>query len=328
MVNYNNLKKDYKDKLDDLTPEEAMSLLESLIKNFYDAYDVYDVEKMKVCHEEIEETMNILESNFSNIRNYVWNTKMYYETSLSQFKFRKSILRDSYHDLKQYIQLCDELESNLIILSSILSTYFFNYSNRDIDGIIGHLLVEHEMEDVCDAKIDEELWDKFGINYFLMGNLDNLIGKVRDNMLELMKIIEENYYSPNGSNEDLDDSISEIKNHVHDLIKDDFYRYQREKGIIDLELGWIDAYQIEYELNKAYGKLKKEIEELFEGNNGFIYLNRSYYALMLEDNPNLKFEDEVIYHPQYNIMETRFIPPEHRKDDKMWEKYYWWKSRT
>lgn len=328
MVTYNNLMKDYKEKLDDLTPEDVMSLLESLIKQIYDAYSVSDIENMNIYQKELDDAIDVLDGRFRNIKLFVWRTKVYYATSLHQYERRKSILRDSYHHLESFIHLYGDVESKYFHLCSILSTYYFNYSNGIIDEITGHLLVEHDIKDVCDKNIDEELWDNYGVNYFLMGNLDKLIGEIRDSILESMKMIEDRFYSPIDSPEILDDSISDVRNHIHELIEEDFYRYQREKGIIDIELGWIDVYQIEYDLNKAYGKLKKEIEKLFEGNNGFINLNRLYYELRLEDNPNLKFEDEVIFHPQYNIMETRFIPPEHRKDDKMWEKYYWWKSRT
>ena len=327
MVTYNNLVKEYKDKLDDLTPEDVMSILQSLIKQFYDAYDVYDIEKMEFYKRELDDAMRIFDGKFRNIGVYVWRTKLYYESSIHQYKLRKSILRDSFHNLESYIHLYGQVESKFLHLNSILRTYYYNYSNGEIDEIIGHLLVEHNMEEVCDKNIYEELWDNFGINYFLMGNLDNLIGEVRDEILETMKIIDERYYSPNDSPDVLEDSISDVRNHVHELIEEDFYRNQREKGIVDIELGWINVFQIEHELNNAYGFLKKEIEEMFEGDNGFNRINKFYHEMRLEDNPNLQWEDEEKWHPKYNIMETRFIPPEHLKDDKRWEKYYWWKNR-
>lgn len=327
MVTYNNLIKDYNEKLDDLSPDDAMSLLESLIKQLYDAYDVYDMEKMKRYTDELDDAVDVLDKKFRNIPLFVWRTKLFYEMSLHQFKLRKSNLRGSFQDVESYIHLYGQVESNFLHLNSILRTYYFNYSNGVIDEVTCHLLVEHEMEDVCDKNIDEELWDSYGVNYFLMGNLDTLIGDIRDNILETMKLIEDRYYSPNDSQEVLDDSISDIRNHVHELIEEDFYKYQREKGIIDIELGWIDLFQIEHQLNQAYGKLKKEIEEAFDGDNGFNHINHFYYDMRLEDNPNLKWEDDARWHPKYNIMETRFIPPESRKDDKMWEKYFWWKDR-
>ena len=327
MVTYNNLMKDYKEKLDDLTPEDVMSILESLIKQLYDAYSVFDFDKMNFYQAELDDAIDVFRGKFNNVDVFVWRTKVYYSTSLHQYEMRKSSLRYSFSYLESFIYLYGDVESKFLHLCSILSTYYFNYSNGIIDEITGHLLVEHDINEVCDDNIDEELWDNYGVNYFLMGNLDKLISEIRDSILETMKIIEEKFYSPNDSPEILEDAVSDIRSHIHELIEEDFYRYQRDKGIVDIELGWIDAYKIEHDLNKAYGKLKKEIEELFEGNNGFINLNRSYYEFRLEDNPNLKFEDDMIYHPQYNIMETTFIPPEHQKDEKKWEKYYWWKNR-
>ena len=328
MVTYNNLVKNYKEKLNDLTSEEVVSILDLLVKQLYEAYDVYNVEEMDKCHKELEEAMDIFESKFNNIRLYVWRTKLYYESSLHQLKLRKSLLSDSHHNLESYIHLYGQVESDFFHLNSILRTYYYNYSNREIDSITGHLLFEHNIGDVYDEKIYDELWDEFGVNYFLMGNLDNLIGDVRDSILNTMKIIEDRFYSPNDSQKELDDTISDIRNHVHELIEEDIYRYQREKGIVNIELGWITVHQIEHELNQAYGKLKKVIEEMFDGDNGFNSIHEFYREMRLEDNPNLQWEeDDEKEYPKYNIMESRFIPPESRKDDKMWEKYDWWKNR-
>ena len=327
MVTYNNVLKDYKNKLDELSPNDVMSILESLIKQLYEAYDVYDLEKMEIYKKELDDAMELFDGKFRNVGVYVWRTKLYYESSIHQYKFRKSILRDSYHGLESYIHLYGQVESSFLHLRSILSTYYFNFSNSVIDEVTGHLLVEHDMEDVCDKNIDEELWDAYGVNYFLMGNLDRLVGDIRDDILETMKIIDERHYSPDDSPEVLDDSISDVRERVHEIIESDFFRYQREKGLVDVELGWINVFQIEHELNQAYGKLKKEIEEMFEGDNGFNHIHRMYYEEGLKNNPNLKLEDEGKWHPKYNIMETRFIPPEHQKDEKRWEKYYWWKDR-
>lgn len=320
--------KDYKEKLDDLTPEEVMSILKSLIKQLYEAYEDYDLEKMEIYNSELDDAINLFDGKFNNVIVYVLRTKLFYESSLHQFKLRKSLLRDSYHSIISYIHLYGRVESDFLNLCSILRTYYFNYSNSEIDCITGHLLVEHNMEEVCDKKIDEELWDNYGVNYFLMGNLDKLIGDVRDDILETMKIIEKDYYSPNDSQEVLDDSISNVRNRVHDIIEDDSFRYQREKGLIDVELGWINVFQLEHELNQSYGKLKKKIEETFEGDNGFIHINQIYHEKRFEINSDIcSFEEDMEFYPNYNIMETRFIPPEHLKDEKMWEKYYDWKNR-
>ena len=327
MVTYNNVLKDYKEKLDDLSPKDVMAILESLIKQLYEAYEVYDLEKMEIYKKELDDAMEFFDGKFRNVGVYVWRTKLYYESSIHQYQLRKSLLRDGFHNLESFIHLYGQIESNFLHLCSILRMYYFNYSNGVIDEVTGHLLVEHDMEDVCDNNIGEELWDSYGVNYFLMGNLDNLVGEVRDAILETMKIIDERYYSPDDSPEVLDDSISDVRNRVHEIIESDSFRYQREKGIVDVELGWINVFQMEHELNNAYGKLKKEIEEMFEGDNGFNHINKFYYEMRLEDNPNLKLEDDEKWNPKYNIMETRFIPPEYRKDDKMWEKYHWWKSR-
>ena len=57
MVTYNNVLKDYKNKLDELSPNDVMSILESLIKQLYEAYDVYDLEKMEIYKKELDDAM-------------------------------------------------------------------------------------------------------------------------------------------------------------------------------------------------------------------------------------------------------------------------------
>ena len=329
MATYNNLLNEYKDKLDDLTPEDVKSLLESLVRKEIEAYKVYDFDKMKLCTKEINDAMDLLDNRFNNIRLFVSRRRCYYESSLHMFRIRRGILRDAFHNLEAYIHLYGQLESSFFHLHDLLSIYYFNYGNSHVDNVIGKLScceeVSDEVVDVIVENVYDDIHNDIGINYFLMGNLDDSIGVVRDSILETMEMIEEKHYSPNDSQKELDDSISEIRNHIHELIEDDYYQYQRENGIVEVELGWVDVFKIEHELNKAYGMLKSSIEELFDGNNGF----KDFVELFHENVSRDKHPREEVdsWHPKYNIMETRFIPPEIRKDDKIWEKYYNWKER-
>ena len=67
MVTYYTLLRDYNIKLDDLTIKEGENILESLVKQYHDAYDVDDVEEMNRLDEEIEETTKTFKRKFVNV---------------------------------------------------------------------------------------------------------------------------------------------------------------------------------------------------------------------------------------------------------------------
>ena len=110
-----------------------MSILESLIKKYYDADYEHDYENHEKYYDELEAVVDSLDNKFKNIRAYTWRTKFFYGNSLLQFRLRKYILRDSYRSLESYIYLYDQLTSNYLHLCSLLTTYYLNYSNSIID---------------------------------------------------------------------------------------------------------------------------------------------------------------------------------------------------
>jgi len=321
MVTYYSLLKDYNIKLEDLTIREAENILESLVKQYYEAYDENNIEEMKRVDEEIDETMETLrKGKFTNLNGFLYNVFLHYSSSLLQVKLKRQQLNGTYRNLQTYISYLRRLEWDLYMLHVLLHLYFFSHGDDGVVSVWDYLDIEYDISKHVGDDVFHELHERYGINPVFMNQMDRIIKRVRDDILETQKIIEDEFYSPNDSQEMLDYNVSNVKNHIHEYIRDDFYSYQREKGLIDVQMGWINAMKIEHELNMRYKALKKEFNKIMRGNNGFSSIVHGFYDEFGGNSPSYK-EFEKRY-PKYNIKKSRYVPPDSREEDKLFDSYF------
>jgi len=310
MVSYNTLDKELRGKLNDLTSDEVMSILDSNVKNIYDAFFIYDLENMKKYKDELEHTQKILESKFNNVRGYSLERMLFYETSISHVRLRWFLLEQLRKETESYVYLYGHLETLFFHLVDVLDIYYWNYSNYSfLTDLFGDLAIKERLP-ITFPLNDRYVFGEYGTNDRLMRMLDDLIGEIRDEILDIMERIEKNQYSPDENPQEWEEVFDMYKSHVHEIIEEEQYSYQKEKGIIDVELGFIPIHQIRMDVHEAYGELKKEIEELFEGDNGFNRIRKFFIESFLERNPDGNVEEELKHYPKYNIMKTKLIPPE------------------
>lgn len=320
MVTYYTLLRDYNIKLDDLTIKEGENILESLVKQYHDAYDVDDVEEMNRLDEEIEETTKTFKRKFVNVDGYLYNLFLHYTSSLLQVKLKKQRLKGIYLNLQTYISYLRKLEWDLYMLHSLLNLYFFSHGDDGVVSVWDYLDIEYDISKHIGEDVFHELHERYGINPVFMNQMDRIIQRVKDSILETQKIIEDDFYSPNDSQKMLDYNVSNVKDIIHDSIRDDSYSYQREKGLIDVQMGFIKAMKMEHELNMRYKELKKEFNKLMRGNNGFSSIVHGFYEEFGRNYPSYK-EFERTY-PKYNIKKSIYVPPDSEEENKLFDSYF------
>lgn len=271
MTSKNNLEKGYKEKLYELTEEEVGSLVENLVKEYHKAYYTYDFQEMAHKNEELDDTLEILKTKYNNIENYCTSMKLAYSSNLSVLKEMKNVKTKLSSEMMSFAFLSIQLEKNYEILMSILNTYFFNHGDDKV----------------------------------LMERLDKLIGMLRDNMLNLMKVIE--HYHHHFTKKEIDKNISSIRRHIHEIIEKDEFKFMKEMDGVDIEMHLIELYNYAFPMEQAYDTIKKCVDDLFEGNNGFKHIIYEIECNM-EGISEEKLTELLLEYPQYNIMETKYIP--------------------
>ena len=321
MVSSNTIEHDLKDKMKDLSSEEVKSLLDSLMWDMYMAYDVLDMDTMKQKYNELENIQNVLERNFNNIRGYTCHKLAYYESQLSHLRFRRLCLERYRKDALGYVRAYGLLETQYNHLIELLEIYFWNYSNYSTLTDVMIQLSSEESLPITFPITDRIVFGECETNKRLMNMLGDYIGDVRDNILDSIEDIDNKYFIPEGRF-DWDDEISYQRDLVHEIIKDDFYDFIKERGIVDVEFEFIPLYKLSYELNEAYVILKQKIEYLFEEDNGFDTIRNSLEKLYSEEHSEQYIVDMMGRFPKYNIRENKFIPPEHNTCEEIYGD--WW----
>ena len=300
-----------------------MSILDSLIKQLYDSYFDYDRESMKKHRKQLDNVQDILESKFNNIRTYSIRREMFYETSIQDVRIRGLMLSHFRKSVESFVHLYGDLETLRFHLEDVLDIYFWNYSNYGmLSDLFGDLAIKEHLP-ITFPLNDRYVFGEYGTNERLMMMLDDLIGRLRDDILETMEIIDKKYYSPDVSQHSMEETFSTYKSNAHTyIVEDDFYSYEKEKGILDVELGFIPIHKIYYEVNDAYKELKMGIDELFDGDNGFSKIYPFFIKQFLKNHPDGNVDEELKRFPKYNIMETKFIPPEFNLCEEIYGD--WW----
>ena len=313
-------------KIDDLTPKEGEHLIESLVKQYYDAYDEEDEERINQLDEEIDETIQMMErGKFVNVKGFLYNTLLHYSSSLLEVKLKKARLTSAYHDLQTYFSYLRHLEFGLSVLHLLLNLYFFSHGDDGVVSVWDYLDIEYNISKHVGDDVFHELHERYGINPVFMNQMDRIIKHVRDDILETQQIIERKFYYPNDSPEMLDNSVSKVRENIHEMIKDDCYSYQRDKGLIDVQIGWINVMQIEHALNMRYKELKEKSNNLMRGNNGFSPIVHGFYDEFGRNYPSYKeFEKQ---YPKYNIRKSIYVPPDSREENKLFDSYFRLKER-
>ena len=321
MVSYNNLRKEYDSRMDDLTPKEGENLLKSLVKQYYDAYDVDDVEEMNRLDEEIDNTRNMFKrGKFVNVDGFLYNTFLFYSSSLFQVKLKKEQLISAYSNIRTYISYLKHLEFGLYVLHLLLNLYFFSHGDDGVVSVWDYLDIEYDISKHVGDDVFHELHERYGINPVFMNQMDRIIASVKDDILETQKLIEERFYSPKDSPEMLNNCVSDVRRNIHEIIKDDYYDYQREKGLIDAQMDLINIMKLEHALNMSYRELKKKSNKLMRGNNGFSSIVHMFYDEFGRNYPSYK-EFEKTY-PKYNIRKSIYVPPDSEEGNKLFDSYF------
>lgn len=271
MTTKNKIEKDYKDKLDELSPEEVSSILDNLIKDFYKAFSVYNLPKMKQIYNEIDEIIDLFKTKYNNIENYCNARKIFYNGSLTVLRERKHALLYLDSKFAAVLNIYIQLAENHKFLMHVLNTYFFNHGN------------------------DEDL----------MKRLDGLIGMIRDNILRLLDNLEN--YDFRLSKETQENIIQSHKEFIHEIIEERKYRFMKELGAIDVEMDMIKSYNTFFKVGKECNMIKEEIDDMFEGDNGFKHIIKAIECDM-NGIPEEKLDELIFEYPRYNVMETKYIP--------------------
>lgn len=271
MTKKHNIEKGLDEKLDDLSQDEVEAILENLIKEFYKAYSDYNLPMMKHFIDELERTKKAFKGKYNNIEHYCTFIKLSYASNLSVLKDRKNIKANTLCQLMTFSLLSYQLGKNYEFMLSVLNTYFFNHGDDEV----------------------------------LMDQLDKLIRMLRDNMLQLMNLIEE--YHHHYTKKEIENIILSIREHIHDIIEKEEFGFVKEMDGVDIEMTLIELYNFSFTVEQAYETIKKEVDDLFKENNGFKQIIREIECRM-NGIPEDKLDELLLEYPQYNIMETKYIP--------------------
>ena len=102
---------------------------------------------------------------------------------------------------------------------------------------------------------------------------------------------------------------AERKNNTgnNQIIEKDEFKFMKEMDGVDIEMHLIELYNYAFPMEQAYDTIKKCVDDLFEGNNGFKHIIYEIECNM-EGISEEKLTELLLDYPQYNIMETKYIP--------------------
>ena len=274
MVNLDKLKKQLKENINDKSDGEILSLTESLVAEYLEAYAKDDLKRLKEISAVMDDFKDNLRDKYDNV-NAVFNgvelqqLKNYHV--LQQYQFDLLHGKDK---ILMYKLLINEISNKLISLRKILLYYFAN-AVGDGDNV---------------------------------KPLDNIIGDIRDEIIDLSDVAD--MYFRDSTADGVNLEIETSKEIIHDVFNYDYLEFFKDNGMVEIQMQLMEIYKINHQCNKDYKQLKLEIDDLFSKNNGFKAIAESFIDMLKKETDVGASADVVMdYLPEYDIATATFIAP-------------------
>ena len=275
MVNLDNLKKQLKENINDKSDGEILSLTESLVAEYLEAYAKDDLKRLKEISAVMDDFKDNLRDKYDNVTavfNGVELQQLKNYHVLQQYQFDLLHGRDK---ILMYKLLINEISNKIIILRKMLLYYFTN-AIGDGDNV---------------------------------KPLDNIIGDIRDENIDLSGVAD--MYFRDSTADGVNLEIETSKEIIHDVFNYDYLEFFKDNGMVEIQMQLMEIYKMNHQCNKDYKQLKLEIDDLFSKNNGFKAIAESFID-MLKNETDVGASADVVmdYLPEYDITTATFIAPE------------------
>ena len=274
MVNLDNLKKQLKENINDKSDGEILSLTESLVAEYLEAYAKDDLKRLKEISAVMDDFKDNLRDKYDNVTavfNGVELQQLKNYHVLQQYQFDLLHGRDK---ILMYKLLINEISNKIIILRKMLLYYFTN-AIGDGDNV---------------------------------KPLDNIIGDIRDEIIDLSGVAD--MYFRDSTADGVNLEIETSKEIIHDVFNYDYLEFFKDNGMVEIQMQLMEIYKINHQCNKDYKQLKLEIDDLFSKNNGFKAIAESFIDMLKKETDVGASADVVMdYLPEYDIATATFIAP-------------------
>lgn len=275
MVNLDNLKKQLKENINDKSDGEILSLTESLVAEYLEAYAKDDLKRLKEISAVMDDFKDNLRDKYDNVTavfNGVELQQLKNYHVLQQYQFDLLHGRDK---ILMYKLLINEISNKIIILRKMLLYYFTN-AIGDGDNV---------------------------------KPLDNIIGDIRDEIIDLSGVAD--MYFRDSTADGVNLEIETSKEIIHDVFNYDYLEFFKDNGMVEIQMQLMEIYKMNHQCNKDYKQLKLEIDDLFSKNNGFKAIAESFIDMLKKETDVGASADVVMdYLPEYDIATATFIAPE------------------
>ena len=274
MVNLDNLKKQLKENINDKSDGEILSLTESLVAEYLEAYAKDDLKRLKEISAVMDDFKDNLRDKYDNVTavfNGVELQQLKNYHVLQQYQFDLLHGRDK---ILMYKLLINEISNKIIILRKMLLYYFTN-AIGDGDNV---------------------------------KPLDNIIGDIRDEIIDLSGVAD--MYFRDSTADGVNLEIETSKEIIHDVFNYDYLEFFKDNGMVEIQMQLMEIYKMNHQCNKDYKQLRLEIDDLFGKNNGFKAIAESFID-MLKNETDVGASADVVmdYLPEYDITTATFIAP-------------------
>lgn len=320
LVSANKLKNDFtkyeNDEIKNFTGKECELYIESAVSELFkyykngeisgilpdvDAESIYDgLKKLSEIHKNSNVDTVIYDRKFRYV-NTAYSTAYtlinHYKSNERHFLFRM-----------YYTELISKFE----MLHMLLYIYHGNYSNyRLINNLMFNLSTVENL-DITFEIHEKYLNNEYGVNNFLIADLDYFIKSTVAEILEIFDKVETIFDVNAIADEDyLNNAISHSKDHLKNILSYIDTEFEKkaliDSGYIDAQYTIIESIKDEKDEFDSYIDVKNKFLKLYNG-NGFAVVSEFMFEKSKGKYDN--FDDFMKYEPKYDLKECKLIKPE------------------
>ena len=315
--NINQLEKDRKEKIRNLNEDEVKKYIENLNKKIFDSLEKNNHEDIDFYNKRLNEVFDVTKGKYVNLEWYSVSKKLDITTAkMIESNTKKQSVYVSLNTI-----LLINAETSLRELDSLLDyllmIYYHNYYFNEasiVEDLLIHLELEYDFKNEAFSEYANSRCHKY--NETLMKELNYLIGQIKKSIIRIIDLADKHF------SEDYEKEAIRIMKEIEvekDFViqkgdEDEGVKVIKDGEYLDLLDRLKESYEISLEIFKSYRSIKGKMKAIINLDDGFADFKEHEYEFAKEYGGNTSKEDFIAMRPSYDMKKCEFVESTYFKD--------------
>lgn len=318
MTTYDKLEKERIEKIRNLDLDEVKSYIDNLNKKVFEAFEENNSANVEFYDKKLSEVFDITKGKFVNLEFYSIAKRL--DITTAKMIENNTKKQNVYVSLTTMLLITAEVSLRGLdtILDYLLMIYYHNYYFSEV-SLVEDLLIQLEFK----YNFKNEDFSEYAnsrcreYNETLMKELDFLIGRIKEIIVSVIELADMHLVSDNYEKEVIQvmKDIEVEKDYVIQKGDEDVgVKVIKDSEYLDLLDRLKETYELSLKTYKSYSSIKGKMKAIINLDDGFADFKEQEYEFSKEHGGIMSREDYIAMRPSYDLRNCEFVESTYFKD--------------